>query len=384
MPWPARPVTPGTAGLIAWSGRLPMSIAAARAGRSTSRKRRSQDEQKRRSSSSSSVLASFARKPSSVTTCWTSPSAKRNAWLRSSRRSSAGGLARAARPAIAAALATFTPRAAVTGGSADRRSSARRAPSVSTSPSGSPIRGPSDDQCDRSWRVNANSSRRLRCWAGCTTPGLAGEVAGLRVLGVGGGVVRRLLVVGAEAAAHDLLGPPVDDGHLVVALVLRAPIVELRPVPVALPVEVVLELRGLDELVGVVAVAEDLVAARAVAHRLRRDVRKRLLERVAAEDRRVPGDVDDADHQAPTSAMIAGGPSAVRPWPGSVAPTRIAILPACLFSCMSWWALATSSKPIVFHSTGRILDCSMSWLALRHCHALAKCEPMICFWRIHR
>jgi hypothetical protein len=39
---------------------------------------------------------------------------------------------------------------------------------------------------------------------------------------------------------------------------------------------------------------------------------------------------------------------------------------------------------IVFHSTGRIFDCSMSALARLHSHALAKCEPRISFWRIHR
>ena len=62
----------------------------------------------------------------------------------------------------------------------------------------------------------------------------------------------------------------------------------------------------------------------------------------------------------------------------------MAILPRCLLSFISWWASGTPSKPIVRQSTGRILFSSMSSLAFMHSYALAKCEPMICFWRIHR
>ncbi len=51
---------------------------------------------------------------------------------------------------------------------------------------------------------------------------------------------------------------------------------------------------------------------------------------------------------------------------------------------MSWWASATLSKPIVRHSTGRILPSAMSALAFSACQALAKWEPTISFWRIHR
>src|SRR5262249_2380163 len=128
------------------------------------------------------------------------------------------------------------------------------------------------------------------------------------------------------AVVHDVV-PDVEHGHLVEALVLRAPGDELRAVPVALPVELVLEPRHLQQLVGVVARAVDLVLAGPVAQRVRRDLAQRLLEPVAAPDGRVPGDVNDSGHQAPTSARMAPGPSAVRPSPSDSAPTRIAILP---------------------------------------------------------
>ena len=45
-------------------------------------------------------------------------------------------------------------------------------------------------------------------------------------------------------------------------------------------------------------------------------------------------------------------PSAVLPWPSSSAPTRIEILPRCLFSSISWCASGTPSKPSVRHRTG--------------------------------
>ena len=91
----------------------------------------------------------------------------------------------------------------------------------------------------------------------------------------------------------------------------------------------------------------------------------------------LPAGADDAARMAP-------GPSSVLPCPSSVAPTRIAILPRCLFSCRSWWACATSSNGIVFHSTGRTCPVSIRCCACRHSQALAKCEPRISFWRIHR
>src|SRR4051812_49171369 len=229
------------------------------------------------------------------------------------------------------------------------------------------------------------SSRSARCSAGCmqgSTGGSAGEIAaGLRADGVARDAVLRLRDQGARG---DELGPAVEDGDLVPARAHDAEVAELGPVPVGLEVGLALELGHLDELVAIVVVPVDRMAAGAVAQRDRRDVGERLGELVAAEAGRVPGDVDDAGHQPPTSARIAPGPETVRPRPSSVAPTRMAIFPQCLFSCMSWWASATWSKPIVRQSTGRTLPCSMSSLAFVHSHALAKCEPRISFWRIHR
>src|SRR5881396_2583287 len=172
--------------------------------------------------------------------------------------------------------------------------------------------------------------------------------------------------LGRELAVADLVGPRVEHRDLVVARVAHPEVDEVIAVPEALEVQLVLEGEDLQELVAVVAVAVDVVARRAVAQRQPGDLLERLLQRVAAEARRVPGDVDDAGHQAPTSARIAPGPSAVLPWPSSVAPTRMAIFPQCLFSCMSWWARATSSNGIVCHSTGRIWAVSIRWLALLH------------------
>ena len=50
--------------------------------------------------------------------------------------------------------------------------------------------------------------------------------------------------------------------------------------------------------------------SRRSAATIARDVEQRALQLVAAQARRVPGDVDHAGHQAPTSAWIAPGPSA--------------------------------------------------------------------------
>src|SRR4029077_2406726 len=108
------------------------------------------------------------------------------------------------------------------------------------------------------------------------------------------------------------------------------------------------------------------------------------LESVAAKTGRVPRHDHRPGHQAPTSAWMAPGPSAVLPWPSDSAPTRIEILPRCLFSSISWWASATPSKPSVRHRTGRIWPLSISSFAFVHSYALAKCDPRISFWRIHR
>src|SRR5262249_12333085 len=133
-----------------------------------------------------------------------------------------------------------------------------------------------------------------------------------------------------------------------------------------------------------VAGAVDRVRRSAVAQRERGDLLDRGLELVPAEDGRVPGDVDHAGHQAPTSARIAPSPSAVLPSPSFSAPTTIAILPRCLLPPSRWCASPTWSNGIVCQRTGRMRPWSISALAFVHSHALAKCEPMICFWRIQR
>src|SRR5436190_307278 len=82
---------------------------------------------------------------------------------------------------------------------------------------------------------------------------------------------------------------------------------------VALEVVVVVEQRVLLEAVRVVEEARDPPRRRAVAQADRGDLLQRGLERVGAEAGRVPGDDEAGLHQAPTSARIAPGPSAVRP-----------------------------------------------------------------------
>src|SRR5262249_62360428 len=103
-----------------------------------------------------------------------------------------------------------------------------------------------------------------------------------------------------------------------------------------LPVEVVCEGGELLELVAVIARAVHRPRAGAVAQRHRGDLVQRVLERIGAKARGVPRDDHRGGHQAPTSARIAPGPSAVFPWPSLSAPTRIEILPRCLFSIISW------------------------------------------------
>src|SRR5439155_19326483 len=207
-----------------------------------------------------------------------------------------------------------------------------------------------------SWGVTRGSAEG----GGGRSPPGTGKLA-LRAAGLGVELRARRDRLGRELAVPDLIGPRVEHRDLVMAGVAHPEVDEVVALPEALEVQLVVEGEDLQELVAIVAVAIDVVARRAVAQRHAGDLLQRLLERVAAKARRVPGDVDDARHQAPTSARIAPGPSAVLPWPSSVAPTRMAILPQCLFSCMSWGARATSSNGIVCHSTGRILAVALRW-----------------------
>src|SRR3954451_22637433 len=180
--------------------------------------------------------------------------------------------------------------------------------------------------------------------------------------------------------------PDRQERHLVQPARLRARLGDLLRVPVALERLLVPERRYLHEVELVVLRAQERPVCGAIVERGGRCGPPRLLELVASERRGVPEDLDDdvALVHAPTSAWIAPGPSSVLPRPSSAAPTRMAILPRCLFSRMSWCASPTPSKPIVRHSTGRMAPCSISSLALEHSYALAKCDPMICFWRIQR
>ena len=191
--------------------------------------------------------------------------------------------------------------------------------------------------------------------------------------------------LGSESAGRELVVPNVRDGDLIAARVVPAELDHLGTVPVAVPVSHALKPRHLEDLVAVVAGVVNRVRRRAVAQRQRRHTHDLVSQRVLAPDCRVPLDVNHPCHDyAPTSARIAPGPSALLPSPSLAAPTRIAILPRCLLSRSSWCASATPSNPIVCHSTGRIFDSSISSLALVASQALAKCEPTISFWRIHR
>ncbi len=122
-------------------------------------------------------------------------------------------------------------------------------------------------------------------------------------------------LVDDQAAAGGQVPPPVQHGHLIPAGVDHTEVGQLGALPVAFPVEFVLEGGELLEFVAIIARA---------------------------------------------------------------------ILPRCLFSSISWCASATPSKLSVRHSTGRIWPDSISSLAFVHSYALAKCEPRISFWRIHR
>src|SRR4051794_15898056 len=158
-----------------------------------------------------------------------------------------------------------------------------------------------------------------------------------------------------------------QDRHLVVARRRRAGLGDLLRVPVALELRLAArEHRELGEVEWVVERSHEQPLGRAVAqYRLGRRA-PRLLELVAAPPVGVPHDRHDvvAVLHAPTSARIAPGPSSVLPSFSSFAPTRIAIFPRCLFSCIIWCAFATSSNGSVFQTTGRISPCSISSLAL--------------------
>src|SRR5689334_215982 len=125
----------------------------------------------------------------------------------------------------------------------------------------------------------------------------------------------RLLV---EAALDHEIVPGVEDRHLVERLVLRAEAVELRAVPVGLPLLLGVERRHLEQLVRVVAVAMQRVPRGAVALGDRDDLLERLLQLVAAEDRGVPGDVDDSCHgPSPPPRKWLRGPRRSCPGPPS-------------------------------------------------------------------
>src|SRR5205807_549629 len=128
-----------------------------------------------------------------------------------------------------------------------------------------------------------------------------------------------------DRAARRAVPPAVEDGDLVPPRVGDPEVDHLRPLPVAFPVQVLLEGRQLLELVAVVPGPVDGEVVGAVAQRRRGHLAQRLLEGIRAEAGRIPGDDDRPWHQAPTSAWIAPGPSAVLPWPSESAPTRIAI-----------------------------------------------------------
>src|SRR5690242_7305266 len=161
-----------------------------------------------------------------------------------------------------------------------------------------------------------------------------------------------------ELAGGELVVPPIGDGDLVATRVARAKLDHLRAVPIPVPVILGFAPGHLHDAVAIVAVAVDRVSSGAVAKRYWGDLRHAQGEGVLPQHGRIPLDPHDSGHQAPTSACIAPGPGTVLPWPSSDAPTRIEILPQCLFSFINWWASGTPSKPIVRHSTGRILPCS--------------------------
>src|SRR5919204_1829240 len=233
------------------------------------------------------------------------------------------------------------------------------------------------------WRPNAGAARSREESYPSTTRDRSASRAHIERLDV------QLDGLVLDCARRDLVRHRVGDRHLVPAGVRGPPPPELLAVPEALPNQFGRDRRPVEELVEVLDRLVDVVAGSPVAQRHRCDLAQGVGEPRIAEQRRVPGQQDRVralllGHQVPTSAWTAPGPSALRPWPSSVAPTRIAILPRCLLSFMSWCASATPSKPIVRQSTGRIRPRSMSSLALLHSYALAKCEPSISFWRIHR
>src|ERR1019366_8815933 len=123
--------------------------------------------------------------------------------------------------------------------------------------------------------------------------------------------------VGHRLGGHGAVGrqvpPAVEHGHLVPAGVARAGGGQLLALPVAFPVEVLLEGGQLLEPVAVVARSVDVVGARAVAQRHGGHLAELPLEVLGTKAGGVPGDDHGSGHQAPTSAWIAPGPSAVLP-----------------------------------------------------------------------
>src|SRR5204863_6997659 len=95
---------------------------------------------------------------------------------------------------------------------------------------------------------------------------------------------------GADRAGCRLVPPAVGDRDLVPARVAHPEVDQLGAVPVALPVEFVLEGGQLLELVEVVAGTVDGVGGSAVAQRDRGHAIERLREGLGAKAGRVPGD----------------------------------------------------------------------------------------------
>src|SRR5215210_622793 len=184
--------------------------------------------------------------------------------------------------------------------------------------------------------------------------------------------------------APDERVPDRQEGLVVEVESLLADGRDLVGVPVALEVLAVLPDRGLPEVQRVLDVPRQRPALRAEGHRPGRGGLPDLEPALRPEGMDVPVDVDDVEPpgrrrlllpgalrgllgaHAPTSARIAPGPSSLFPSSSSVAPTRIEILPRCLFSWRSWCASPTPSKPITRQSTGWILPSAISWFARMH------------------
>src|SRR5262245_27782089 len=184
--------------------------------------------------------------------------------------------------------------------------------------------------------------------------------------------------------ARDQRVPDREEGFVVVVEDLLTERRDLIRVPIALEVVVGLPDGGLPEVQRIVDVAGQRPALRSEGHRPGRRGLPDLVPALGAERIHVPVDIEHVHGlrgrlllrgargdilrgtHAPTSARIAPGPSSLLPSSSSVAPTRIEILPRCLFSWRSWCASATPSKPITRQSTGWILPSAISSLARMH------------------